>query len=220
MEEDVRTVSALASGTRIAAGLLAAGLFALSCGPVQSEKGPAMTFQSEFTVDLKKYAGLWYETARTPNSFEDNTPRREGERYSACFNSTAEYELAGPDRIRIRNRCTREAPSGATYQDEARGVGVVSEGSSGRKLKIAFGPPIGRFFMRLFTGGGANYWIYCLGPENSSGLYDWAVVSGPKRDMIFVLTRAKALPSSLKNEILACARAEGLPVDKLIYRQR
>lgn len=205
---------------RAAVLVLAIGLCAPYGACAQSGKESGMPFQSEFTVDLKKYAGLWYEAARTPNSFEDNTPRRRGERYSACFNSTAEYVLAGPDRIRIRNSCTREAPSGATYQDEARGVGVVTAGSSGRKLKIAFGPAIGRFFMRLLTGGGADYWIYCLGPENSSGRYDWAVVSGPKRDMIFVLTRAKALPSGLKNELLACARAEGLPVHKLIYRQR
>jgi apolipoprotein D and lipocalin family protein len=216
----VSDLTARAFGSCIAAAVLAASLYAMSTGSARSDQGSGMPFQTRFTVDLKKYVGLWYEAARTPNSFEDNTPRRRGERYSACFNATAAYELAGPGRIRIRNVCTREAPSGATYQDEARGVGVVTTDSSGRKLKIAFGPAIGRFFMRLVTGGGANYWIYCLGPENAEGLYDWAVISGPKRDMIFVLTRTKSLPSGLKSEILACARSEGLPVDKLIYRQR
>ena len=202
------------AGRRLA-GLLLVAVFALT----GMGRAMAQDFRSDFTVDITRYVGLWYETARTPNEFQDNTPSRDGDRLSACFNTTTEYAVEDGRTIRLLNTCRRRAPDGAVVTETARGVALVQQGSQGRRLKLAFGPGVGRLFQRLFADGGFDYWIYCLGPVNEADVYDWAVVSGPDRDFIFVLTRGRLIADPLRTEILACARTEGLPVDALIYRQ-
>lgn len=200
-----------------------------ACGPVASlfflalallAPARADTMPGGPPVDLPKYLGLWYEIARTPNFFEDNTPKKNGTRYSACFNATADYALRAPGQIDIVNTCTREAEDGAQIRDAATGIGLIEDGSGGRKLRIAFGPGIARFFQRVILWGGARYWIYCLGPENADGLYDWAVVSGKSKEFVFVLTRERAVADPKRQEILACAADRGLSVEALIYQQR
>jgi len=179
----------------------------------------AHAFNSRFSVDLSKYAGLWFEAGRTPNRFQDNTTERDGETYGACFNSQARYDVVAVGEISVRNRCMRRAESGKTVEETITGSAVVNDGSDGRKLQIAFGSGIARFFQRAISGGGFAYWIYCLGPVNAQGVYDWAVVSGPDKDYIFVLSRERTMPEDARAAMLACSRAEGLPVDKLIFRQ-
>jgi apolipoprotein D and lipocalin family protein len=163
------------------------------------------------------YLGKWYELARTPNENEDNTPVRDGQQLGPCRNSTATYELVDASRIRIDNQCERAASDGTTVVDNVEGEGIIVPDSGNRKLKIAFGDAWSRFFMRLFTGGGADYWVYGLGPIAEDGRYEWAVVSGPERDYIFILTRTPQVSDETKAEILELAEAEGLPVDALIY---
>lgn len=137
-------------------------------------------------------------------------------RLSACVNATARYSLAAPGEIEVVNRCERRTPSGEPVEDEAEGLARVRD-DSGRKLEVAFGPGVARFFQRLFAGSDGNYWIYCLGPVNGEGLYAWSVVSGPERDYIFVLTRQPSAEGALPKPMLDCARREGLPLDRLKY---
>lgn len=185
-----------------------------------TQNSHAQTFRSNFTVDLRKYIGVWYETARTANEFQDNIVSREGEEFTACYNSTATYDLLEPGQIGVRNRCTRRSSSGKTFEDTVRGRAVVQEDRSGRKLKIAFGSGVARFFQRAISGGGFDYWIYCLGPVNSKNVYDWAIVSGPDRDYVFILTRDKFVSNAKRKTILDCARKEGLPTGELLFLQR
>lgn len=179
----------------------------------------ASDFQNDFEVEIDRYLGLWYEIARTPNDFQDNTPKRDGERLGACKNTTAAYTLLEPGRIGVRNTCQRDGEDGGTYEEVANGIARLQDGTQGRKLKVAFGPWIARFFQRLFTGGGSGYWIYCLGPVNADEVYDWAVISGSDRDYIFVVARDRDVAPESLESILTCARNERLPVDQLIYRQ-
>lgn len=179
-------------------------------------------FTEDFALEEERFLGLWYELARTPNSFEDNQPVVDGVEYGPCFNATATYGALRGARISVLNQCTRLATdgSGATFEEDIEGVGKLQEGSNGRKLKIAFGNPIVRFFFRVFTGGGADYWIYGVGPVREDGRYSWALVSGPDRDYIFVLTREPQIDEETQAEILALADAEGLPTADLIFTQR
>ena len=190
------------------------GFLAVPARAEEDRAGP------QFTVDLARYMGLWHEFARTPNDFEDNTPTEKGERLSACFNATADYTLREDGRIAILNTCTRETPGGRQVTDEAAGLANVVDGSHGRKLKIAFGGAFLRAFIRLVTWGGADYWITCLGPQEGTDPYEWAVISGPDRDFIFVLTREQVIPDALKEKALACAQENGLPVGNLNFMQR
>ena len=179
-----------------------------------------LDFLSQFEVDPERYDGLWHEYARTPNSFEDNTPVIDGEEFSACYNSTAEYAIAAPDRIELTNRCEREGEFGTVSEESISGAALIEPNSGNRKLKVAFGGELAQLFQRLFTGGGSPYWIFCLDPAEGPAEYEWAVVSDSARFGIFVLTRDKTISPELEEEILGCAEAQGLRVEDLIFRQQ
>ncbi len=180
----------------------------------------AASFSSSFDVTLTKYAGLWYDTARTPNRFQDNTLSRDGKDFGPCINSTANYTVTSPSSIDVLNRCTRKAADGTLTEESITGIALANNDPENRKLKIAFGNSVARFFQRAFASrGGFDYWIYCLGPTNGNDLYDWAVVSGEDKSFIFILTRDQFISDDLKTEILACAKQADLPVAELIYTQ-
>lgn len=180
----------------------------------------AQSVSNTFSVDLRKYIGLWYEAARTTNEFQDNIVTKNGEQFAACYNSTATYNLEAPDQIGVRNTCVRRSKKGTILNDGVRGRAAVQPGTRGQKLKIAFGSGVARFFQKAISGGGFDYWIYCIGPVNAKGLYDWAVVSGEKKDYLFILTRDKKISNAKRNKILSCARSNNLPVNQLLFRQR
>ena len=200
--------------------LLTAVLTAAALAGSLSFSAFADTFSSRFEVDLEKYKGLWYDTARTPNRFQDNTIMKDGKSFGPCLNSTANYTVTSESSIDVLNRCTRRAEDGSLTEETITGIALAENDPQNRKLKIAFGSGIARFFQRAFvTSGGFDYWIYCLGPENEGGLYDWAVVSGADKSFIFVLTRDQFISDELRAEILACAAKDNLPVDELIFTQ-
>lgn len=178
-----------------------------------------LAFSNSFSVELPRYLGNWYEYARTPNEFEDNTLTRGGKSFGPCFAARTTYRADGDDAIRLKNSCERRASDGATITDSVTGKAVLRAGTQGRKLQIAFGSGVAQFFQRIISGGGFDYWIYCIGPVNGDGLYEWAVVSGPKKDYIFVLTRTQEIAKDVRSEILQCSAQQGLPIDNLIYRQ-
>ncbi len=197
-----------------------AAFFSAALAVAVSLPAAAEPFNEDFALNLERYAGLWYETARTPNEFEDNTPRRQGEVFSPCFNATAAYTVQTESRLTLRNRCKREAPSGRVIEDTITGVIQVQEGSAGRKAKITFGSGVARFFQRAFADGGFDYWIYCVSPVAGEGPYDWAVVSGEEKDFLFFLTRDQFVSEETLAAMRSCARTHALPVDELIYPQR
>ena len=181
--------------------------------------GSAFAFSNSFVVELPRYLGDWYEYARTPNRFEDNILNRDGKEFGPCFAARTTYKADGEAAIKVRNACERRAPDGSTTTESITGKAVLQSGTNGRKLQIAFGSGIAQFFQRAISGGGFPYWIYCIGPANERGLYDWAVVSGPDKDYIFVLTRSRRIAANTRSKILQCGKKEGLPIDKLIFRQ-
>jgi apolipoprotein D and lipocalin family protein len=90
------------------------------------------------SVDLARYAGTWYEAARTPNWFQKK-----------CVGDVrATYTQEGPEKVRVVNEC-REA-NGKT--STAKGSAKV--GGSTAKLRVTFFWP--------FYG---DYWVLELDPE-------------------------------------------------------
>jgi apolipoprotein D and lipocalin family protein len=195
-----------------------ATLLGVAALPLAASAMPA-DFNSTLSLDPQAYQGTWYELGRTPNGFEDNDAHIGGVAYGPCTGSTAEYTLVSPTRVGVLNRCTRTAldGSGRRVEDAVDGVGLFVPGSDGRKLKIAFGNLLFRILTRVFTLGGADYWVFGVGPVGEGGLYEWALVSGPARDSIFVLTRTADVSDDTLAEILRLAEAEGLPVNELIF---
>lgn len=196
------------------AGLAAAALSAgLSASPALAEVERVEVER----VEVERYLGLWHEQARTPNFFEDNHPRENGERLSVCYAATALYVLDGENEIAVTNRCKRQTPDGAQIDDLARGRAAVLNPPENTHLRVAFGPAVARFFQRLMRGGEGNYWIYALGEPDADGRYAWSVVSGPDKDYIFILTREPDPDRAALRPALDAAREAGLPVDELIF---
>ena len=207
-----RRVGRLAPKALLSCLLLAVGVLGLA--------GPATAFSNSFVVELSRYLGDWYEYARTPNQFEDNTLVRDGKEYGPCYAARTTYKADGQNAITLRNACERRASDGSVITESISGKAILRSGTQGRKLQIAFGSGLARFFQRAISGGGFPYWIYCIGPVNATGQYLWAVVSGPDRDYVFVLTRQRSIMDSTRTDILRCSAEHGLPVSKLLYRQQ
>lgn len=138
-------------------------------------------------VDLGRYLGTWYEIARLPNRFQDG--------YGvACEAVTATYTARPDDQIGVSNRCDDGGVSRA-----AVGRAYPVPGSGNARLRVSFFWP---FF--------GDYWVIGLDPG-----YRWAVVGAPRRDYLWILSRAPGLAPAEQARAIALARAQGFPVERL-----
>ncbi len=145
--------------------------------------------QTVASVDLERYAGLWYEMAKIPNRFQRK----------CAGGTTAEYTLREDGRIGVVNRCRRADGS----MMEAAGVARVVDSATGAKLQVSF---VSLFGLQLFWG---DYWVLGLGSE-----YEYAVVGHPDRRYGWVLARSTALSPEQWAEVYAILRNQGYdPVD-------
>lgn len=138
-------------------------------------------------VDLKRYAGKWFEIARLPNRFEKDCARE----------VTATYILRPDGRITVLNECRK--PDGGLKSAKGTAKPAKANGPA-TKLKVTFFWP--------FYG---DYWIIDLDAE-----YRWAVVGEPGRKYFWVLSRTPQLPQEVLSGILDRARSQGFDLTDLI----
>lgn len=153
----------------------------------RAEDAPPPTVES---VDLERYAGLWYEIARYPNSFETN-----------CEGVTAEYALRDDGRVAVTNTCREGSVDGPERRSE--GVARVVEGSGGSKLKVKFAPE-----WVPFASG--DYWILHLEPD-----YSAAVIGAPSGKYLWVLSRTAKLKDDTLERLMMEARKRGFDTEPL-----
>ena len=137
-------------------------------------------------VDTQKYLGRWYEIARYPHSFEED-----------CFAVTADYTLLDDGSIRVVNRCREGGLDGELK--EAFGKAYVVDSKSNAKLEVTFFWP--------FYG---DYWIIDL-DEN----YQYAVVSEPDRQYLWILSRTPTMNASLYEQLTAKLKLKGFDLSLL-----
>lgn len=114
-------------------------------------------------VDLRRYAGKWYEIARYPNRFQ-----------SKCqSDTTAIYTLRDDGKVQVVNAC-REKDGKVTT---ARGTAKVVDKKTNAKLKVIFFWP--------FYG---DYWVIGLSPD-----YQYAIVGEPSRKYLGILSRTPSM---------------------------
>lgn len=151
-------------------------------------------------VDLKRYAGLWYEQARLPNRFE--------KRCDAPV--TAEYTPLADGTIEVRNRCVREDGRVDEAVGQARVVPVAGLPGAGR-LRVRFAPAwLG--WLPLVWG---DYWILKLDRD-----YQVALVGTPDRANLWVLSRVPQLDEASLAAELDYARNLGFDVDQVLRTGR
>ncbi|PKP20046.1 MAG: hypothetical protein CVU04_04735 [Bacteroidetes bacterium HGW-Bacteroidetes-20] len=138
-------------------------------------------------VDVKKYAGKWYEIATFPQRFQ-----------KGCHCTTAEYTLTDKGYLIVENRCNKDKVDGE--QSYIKGKAFIVENSGNAKLKVQFFWP--------FKG---NYWIIDLADD-----YSYAVVSDPSMKYLWILCRTPKMEESVYQAILTRLAEKGYDLSKLV----
>jgi apolipoprotein D and lipocalin family protein len=147
-------------------------------------------------VNLKKYAGKWYEIAKIPNRFQKGCVR----------NTTAEYKLRDDSDIDVINRCIEADGS----VNEAEGLAKVVDEKSNSKLEVSF---VSIFGIHLFWG---DYWIIGLDKN-----YEYAVIGHPERKYGWILNRSPKMSEEKLKEAFEILKENGYdPKDFVTTIQR
>lgn len=145
--------------------------------------------QTVTQIDLDRYTGLWYEISAYPTRFEEG-----------CHCITAEYTMAPNGQyIVVKNRCRKGSPTGA--ESSITGKAFVQKGSGNARLKVQF-----------FWPFRAPYWIVGVADD-----YSWALVSGPSRKYLWVLSRTPQMDEQTYAGILTYLQINGFDTDLLRF---
>ena len=119
------------------------------------------------SVDLKKYAGTWYEIGRLPMYFQRN----------CSSDVTANYiEKTDGSGIKVINQCKAEDGSDII----AEGLAKPAD-ATGSKLKVTFLPS----WIRWLPVGRADYWVLARDAD-----YNTALVGTPDKKYLWLLARS------------------------------
>lgn len=185
----------LAGAEVIAADVMATNgiIHVLDSVLVPNDKTPLNLPQTVSSVDPVKYMGLWYEIARYPQSFQKN-----------CGATTAEYTLLKSGKVGVKNSCKRTDRDGSVKV--AKAIAKVVNTKTNAELKVSFVP-----VLKYFGFFGGDYWILALG-EN----YEYALVGGPDRKSLWILSRTPEISESLYNQLVDVAVSQGFDPAKLV----
>ena len=111
-----------------------------------------------------------------------------------CSATTATYRRKEDGGIEVVNRCLKDGEP-----DVAKGRARVVDEATNAKLEVSFFGP--------FWG---DYWIIDLADD-----YSWAVVGHPSRDYLWILSRTPSMDPETYEAIVARARAQGFPTERL-----
>lgn len=137
--------------------------------------------------DANRYLGKWYEVARLENRFE-----RGLEQVSATYGERNDGGLS------VLNRGYDPVKD---VWKESEGKAYFTGTPTTAALKVSFFGP--------FYGG---YNVIALDDS-----YQYALVSGPNRDYLWILSRTPTIPDSVKQNYLNIARELSFPVDQLLW---
>lgn len=114
-----------------------------------------------------------------------------------CDRSEANYTLNNDGTIAVLNTCFRKDKVFTTIEGKA----FAPNANEPTKLVVDFG------FLRK-----GDYWI--VGLEKN---YQWAVVSGPKKESLFILSRTAPMEAKTLEKILKNLEARGFDTKKLVF---
>lgn len=140
--------------------------------------------------DAKRYLGTWYEIARFDHRFERGLEK-----------VTATYSLRDDGGLNVINKGYN--PDRGMWQ-QSEGKAYFTGAPTRAALKVSFFGP--------FYGG---YNVIALDRE-----YRHALVCGPDRDYLWILSRTPTISDEVKQEMLAVATREGFDVSKFIWVQQ
>ena len=137
--------------------------------------------------NLEKYLGKWYEIARLDFKYEKDLD-----------NVTATYSLKDNGKINVDNR-------GYNYvkKEWKQSIG---------KAKLVKGPDVARLKVSFFGPFYSGYNVIALDKD-----YRYALVVGNNLDYMWILSREKTIPDSVKSAYLQQAKSIGYDIDALVW---
>ena len=152
----------------------------LQRGPVGNSAVP----EPSKTVDLNRYAGLWYEIGRYENGFE-----------RGCEGVTARYTVRDDGLVGVLNSCRQGGVAGEERTVE--GKAKVVENSGNAKLKVSF---FGPFYV-------GDYWVLDRAED-----YSWSIVGEPSGRYLWLLSRTPQPSAEVRETIMNRVRELGYDV--------
>jgi len=137
---------------------------------------------------LQRYLGKWYEIARLDHSFERGLNQ-----------VSAEYSLKTDGGVKVLNRGFSDANN---EWQEAEGKAYFMGSSSEGYLRVSFFGP--------FYG---SYVVFELESKN----YQYAFVSGPNTDYLWLLSRTATVEPEVIQKFITMSEARGFDTSALIY---
>ena len=138
-------------------------------------------------VDIERFSGLWYEVARTYNSYQEN-----------CVASSVEYVLQEDNEYKVYNRCFEDKIGGDLI--EYRGTATPVEGTSMSAIDMTY------FY--IFT---KEYLVIHVDEE-----YSTAVVADRDMEQVWIMSRKPKMAQNVLNNILAKLDPT-MDLNRLIY---
>lgn len=175
----------------VSAGLVAVPALSAQADQPAADRAAVTPVDS---VDLKRYAGRWYEVARFPNSFQSE----------CAAETTADYELLSNGQIRVVNECRRA--DGRVKRAVGRARLADRDGPTSR-LKVRFAPGFLSFLPMVW----GNYWVLDLSED-----YSAALVGDPGREYLWILSRSPTLADAMYGRMVATATRQGFDVSRLV----
>ena len=146
------------------------------------------TIQPVKGFELNRYLGTWYEIARLDHSFERGMNK-----------VTAEYRLQENGRVKVINKGW---DSKKNKWKKAIGKAYFVRDKDEAYLKVSFFGP--------FYG---SYVIFEMDKDN----YQYAFVSGPDQNYLWLLSRSPKVSDKLRNHFISTAKKHGFNTKNLIF---
>lgn len=161
--------------------------------PALAQTAPASEVLEPITsLDVERYMGTWHEVAKYPNWFQRK----------CASNTHATYQVLGPGRVQVINRCRKADGEALQAIGLARQIGAADS----PKLEVRFAPEW-LSFVPLVWG---DYWVIDLDAS-----YELVAVSEPKRNYLWVLSRTPQVKPAAYQALLQRLAAKGFDVSKL-----
>ena len=143
-------------------------------------------------VDLKRYAGKWFEIARYPNKFQKK----------CVGNTTANYTIKSDGKLEVINECLQKNGTISNAKGEAK----IVDKATNAKLEVRFAPSVLSFIPAVW----GDYWIIDLDDN-----YQYSVVGDPKREYLWILSRTAEMNDTTYQNILRRVEKLGFDPGKL-----
>lgn len=157
------------------------------CLLLSSCVGKPDNIQPVHPFELNRYLGNWYEIARLDHSFE-----------RGLSHVTATYSMREDGGVKVVNRGYSEKDK---KWESAEGKAYFADKTETAFLKVSFFGP--------FYG---SYVVFELDKDN----YQYAMISGPDPDYLWILARQPQLDPVLLKNLITKAKSLGFATDKLI----